>query len=82
METLLRTIKTKEGYSMSDNRLVFPSGSRLDGQFERLNHYRFVTQTRTEILHYITFYNAFQRHSTINYMSPMDFERKYMKQAA
>ena len=51
---------------------------------ERLDHCRFATRdaARSEVLDYITFYNAFRRHSTINYMSPMDFERKHMKQAA
>ena len=53
-------------------------------KFERLDHYCFVTRddARTEVLDYITFYNAFRRHSTINYMSPMDFERTYIKRVA
>jgi transposase InsO family protein len=53
-------------------------------KFERLDHYSFVTRdaARSEVLNYITYYNAFRRHSAINYMSPMDFEREYIKQAA
>ena len=51
---------------------------------ERLDHHRFTTRdaAMSEVLDYITFYNAYRRHSTIDYMSPMDFEYKHMKQAA
>ncbi len=54
-------------------------------KFGRLDHYCFVTRddaSKTEVLDYVTFYNAFQRHSMISYMNPMNFEQKHMKQAA
>lgn len=47
---------------------------------ERLKYCRFSTRAaaRSEILDYITFYNAYRRHSTLGYLSPMQFERKYI----
>ena len=51
---------------------------------ERLHYCRFESRSaaKSEVLDYITFYNAFRKHSTINYMSPMDFERQHMAKAA
>jgi transposase InsO family protein len=51
---------------------------------ERLNYCRFVSRytAKAEVLDYITFYNAYRRHSTLDYLSPMEFERKYVGRAA
>ncbi len=51
---------------------------------ERLNYCRFPTRhaAKMEVLDYITFYNAYRRHSTLGYLSPMEFERKYIQLVA
>ncbi len=51
---------------------------------ERLNYCRFVSRyaAKAEVLDYITFYNAYRRHSTLDYLSPMEFEREFMKRVA
>lgn len=40
------------------------------------------TDAKREALEYITFYNAYRLHSTLGYMSPMDFERGQLLKAA
>ena len=44
---------------------------------EHLAYCRFVSRSaaKREILEYITFYNAYRLHSTLGYMSPMEFEK-------
>ncbi len=51
---------------------------------ERSDQHGFTTRdaAKSEVLNYITFYNVYFRHSTIDYMSPINFEREHMKQAA
>jgi len=43
---------------------------------ERLGYYRFVSRkaAKAEVIDYITFYNADRIHSTLGYLSPMDYE--------
>jgi putative transposase len=51
---------------------------------ERIAHYRFFTQdaAKNEILDYITFYSSIRLHSTLGYLSPMDYEKEqYLKVA-
>jgi putative transposase len=51
---------------------------------ERINHYRFFTrkEAKREILDYITFYNSIRLHSTLGYLSPMEYEKEqYLKVA-
>lgn len=51
---------------------------------ERINHYRFFTrkEAKKEILDYITFYNSIRLHSTLGYLSPMEYEKEqYLKVA-
>ena len=51
---------------------------------ERLTACRFVTrnEAKLEILDYITFYNSMRLHSTLGYLSPMDYEKEqYLKVA-
>ena len=51
---------------------------------EYLTDYRFVTResARREILEYLTFYNAYRLHSSLGYLSPMEFEKEGMRAAA
>lgn len=51
---------------------------------ERLNYCRFVSRAagRAEVLDYITYYNAYRRHSTLGYVSPMEFERLLVPMAS
>ena len=51
---------------------------------ERLNYCRFVSRSaaKAEVLDYITFYNAYRRHSTLEYLSPMKFEREFINRVA
>ena len=51
---------------------------------ERLSLCRFETRhaAKAEVLDYITFYNADRLHSTIDYMSPMDYEKEQLQKAA
>ena len=44
---------------------------------ERLAFYRFISRNaaKAEVVDYITFYNAYRLHSTLGYMSPMDYEK-------
>jgi putative transposase len=51
---------------------------------ERRDHYRFFTrkEAKKEILDYITFYNSIRLHSTLGYLSPMEYEKEqYLKVA-
>ena len=51
---------------------------------ERIDHYRFFTrnEAKNEILDYITFYNSIRLHSTLGYLSPMEYEKEqYLKVA-
>ena len=43
---------------------------------ERLVFCRFTSRNaaKAEVLDYITFYNAYRLHSTLGYVSPMDYE--------
>jgi transposase InsO family protein len=45
---------------------------------ERLGLYRFTTRkaARLEVLDYICFYNALRLHSTLGYVSPMEYEKE------
>jgi transposase InsO family protein len=51
---------------------------------ERLASCRFATRpaAKAEVLDYITFYNADRLHSTIGYMSPMDYEKEQVQKVA
>ncbi len=51
---------------------------------ERLSFCRFETrnQARLEVIDYIAWYNSRRLHSTLGYVSPMDFEAKSLKIAA
>jgi transposase InsO family protein len=44
----------------------------------RLNAYRFYTrnEAKNEILDYITYYNSIRLHSTLGYISPIDYEKE------
>ncbi len=46
-------------------------------KFERLGYCRFVSRktAKAEVIDYITFYNADRLHSTLMYLSPMDYEK-------
>ncbi len=51
---------------------------------ERIDHFRFFTrnEAKKEILDYITFYNSIRLHSTLGYLSPMEYEKEqYLKVA-
>jgi len=51
---------------------------------ERLSLCRFETRNaaKAEVLDYITFYNADRLHSTLGYMSPMDYEKEQLQKVA
>jgi transposase InsO family protein len=51
---------------------------------EYLADFRFVTRdmAKKEILEYITFYNAYRLHSSLGYVSPMDYEKQQWMKAA
>lgn len=51
---------------------------------EHLSYCRLISRAvaRAEVLDYITFYNAYRRHSTLGYLSPMEFERYNALKAA
>lgn len=51
---------------------------------ERLSALRFLTRqsARVEILDYIGFYNADRLHSSIGYLSPMDYEKEQLSKLA
>jgi len=51
---------------------------------EHLSFFRFATRkaARLEILDYITFYNSMRLHSTLGYLSPMEFEMKQFLKVA
>jgi len=60
------------------------NGFFISLKFERLHYCRFESRNAAKpgVFDYITFYNAFRKHSPINYMNPMDFERQHMAKAA
>ena len=51
---------------------------------ERLSLYRFATRkaARLEIIDYISFYNSLRLHSTLGYVSPMDYEKEHHDKVA
>jgi transposase InsO family protein len=51
---------------------------------ERLDGIRFTTRAsaRMEIVDYIAYYNALRLHSTLGYVSPMDYEKEQLQNAA
>jgi putative transposase len=51
---------------------------------ERIDHYRFFTrnEAKSEILDYITFYNSIRLHSTLGYLSPMEYEKEHYLKVA
>jgi putative transposase len=51
---------------------------------ERLVFFRFTSRNaaKAEVLDYITFYNAYRLHSALGYMSPMDYEKAKLLNAA
>jgi putative transposase len=51
---------------------------------ERIVFCRFASRNaaKAEVLDYITFYNAYRLHSTLGYMSPMDYEKSNILNAA
>jgi transposase InsO family protein len=51
---------------------------------ERLTACRFLTrnEAKDEILDYITYYNSIRLHSTLGYLSPMDYEKEQFLKAA
>ena len=51
---------------------------------ERLDGIRFVTRAsaQMEIIDYITYYNSLRLHSTLGYVSPMDYEKEHLRNAA
>jgi putative transposase len=51
---------------------------------ERLTACRFITgnDAMNEILDYITYYNSIRLHSTLGYLSPMEYEKEQYLKAA
>ena len=51
---------------------------------ERLVFYRFITRVaaKAEVIDYITYYNAYRLHSTLGYLSPIDYEKNKLLIAA
>jgi putative transposase len=51
---------------------------------ERLRLCRFETRTsaKSEVLNYITFYNGLRLHSTLGYLSPIEYEKERLRNAA
>jgi putative transposase len=51
---------------------------------ERLDGLRFASResARIEIVDYITYYNSLRLHSTLGYVSPMDYEKEQLRNAA
>ena len=51
---------------------------------ERLDGIRFTTRSsaRLEIVDYISYYNAFRLHSALGYVSPIDYEKEQLQNAA
>jgi len=51
---------------------------------ERLRLCRFETRTsaKSEVLDYVTFYNGLRLHSTLGYLSPIDYEKEQLRIAA
>ncbi len=51
---------------------------------ERLDGIRFATRAlaQMEIIDYITYYNSLRLHSTLGYVSPMDYEKEHLRNAA
>ncbi len=51
---------------------------------EHLADFRFATrrQAANEVLEYITFYNAYRSHSSLGYVSPIDYENQKTRRAA
>ena len=51
---------------------------------ERLHDIRFETrrQAKDEVIDWITFYNRKRMHSTLGYMTPMEFEKMWRSQKA
>ena len=49
---------------------------------ERLHDIRFETrrQAKDEVIDWMTFYNRKRMHSTLGYVSPMDFEQNWRRQ--
>nr|ELU0813883.1 IS3 family transposase [Pseudomonas putida] len=42
-----------------------------------LTRYTSYHKAKTDLFDYIRFYNHRRRHSTLGYLSPMEFERRY-----
>ncbi|WP_277398114.1 IS3 family transposase [Pseudomonas sp. MPFS] len=42
-----------------------------------LTRYASYHEAKTDLFDYIRFYNHCRRHSTLGYLSPMEFERRY-----
>jgi transposase InsO family protein len=38
-----------------------------------------VRQARLEIFQWLTYYNARRRHSSLNYLSPVEFEQQHLQ---
>lgn len=51
---------------------------------EHLQYCRFASRAaaKAEVLNYITFYNAYRLHSTLGYMSPMEYEKQNLLKVA
>lgn len=53
-------------------------------KYEQLNYEKLSTQeqARLSVIDYLAFYNGRRVHSTLDYQSPIEFEREFFKNAA
>ncbi|MEC4019900.1 IS3 family transposase [Streptomyces sp. H27-D2] len=68
------------GGSSYDNALAesFWQGLKRETMHQRL--FSTVRQARLELFQWLTYYNARRRHSTLNYLSPVEFEQQHQRE--
>ena len=67
--------------SSDDNALAesFWQGLKRETMYQRL--FTTMRQPRLEIFQWLTYYNVRRRHSTLNYLSPVEFEQQHLSAA-